>query len=243
MRKIRIRSRNTRLAPIGMNVHELHSWDLTPTEAVALQRELAGRVENRTPLTHCGLIAGADVSYARFSNTLYAGVVVLRTDSLEVVEKQSVVVQVKFPYVPGLLSFREAPALLTAFAKLRSEPDAVMLDGQGMAHPRRFGFACHMGLWLERPTIGCAKSLLVGRYSEPGKRPGAVTTLTDKGEDIGVALRTKKGTKPLFVSVGHRIDIAGAVGLVLSTCRGYRLPEPTRQAHLLVNAVRSGAPC
>src|SRR5690242_3873315 len=132
-----------------MKIRSLHSWDLTPTEAVALQRALADRVDTRTPLTHCELVAGADVSYDRFGNTFYAGVVVLRMDDLAVVEEQGVVREVTFPYVPGLLSFRETPVLLEAFARLRSEPDAVILDGHGYSHPRRFGFACHLGLWLD----------------------------------------------------------------------------------------------
>src|SRR5690349_2545969 len=132
----------------SMKIRRLHSWDLTPKEAVALQRQLAEQVDARTPLVRCNLVAGADVSYDRFSNVFYAGVVVLRTDDLTVVERHGVVREVSFPYVPGLLSFRETPVLLEAFAKVESEPDAVILDGHGFSHPRRFGFACHLGLWL-----------------------------------------------------------------------------------------------
>lgn len=223
-----------------MHVHELHSWNLTPSEAVALQRELSGRVEDRSPLTRCELVAGADVSYARFSQVFYAGVVVVRVADGVVVEKQSAVRESPFPYVPGLLSFREAPALLEAFRQLHTEPDAVMFDGQGWAHPRRFGLACHVGLWLDRPTLGCAKSRLIGDYREPGRKAGALSPLKDGHDVIGSVVRTKTGVKPLFVSVGHRMDLASAVRLVLATCRGYRLPEPTRQAHLYVNALRRG---
>jgi deoxyribonuclease V len=226
-----------------MHVHKLHSWDLTPREAIALQKELAGRVESRTPLTDCKLIAGADVSYQRFGSTFYGGVVVLRADDLAIVEKHSVVMECKFPYVPGLLSFREAPVLLEVFARIRSEPDVVLLDGQGFAHPRRFGLACHLGMCLDRPTIGCAKSLFVGKLGKLADAPGSVAPLLDEEETVGMAVRTRKRSKPVYVSVGHRIDLASAVRVVLASCRGYRLPEPTRQAHLLVNAVRSGAAC
>jgi deoxyribonuclease V len=224
-----------------MRIHQLHSWDLTPAQAVALQRELAQQVETRTPLTRCELIAGADVSYARFSSVFYAGVVVLRAEDFTIVEQASVVATGSFPYVPGLLSFREAPALLEAFGKVQSEPDVVILDGQGLAHPRRLGLACHVGLWLDRPTVGCAKSLLTGQYKQLGEQAGSVAPLRDRQEVVGMAVRTKRGTKPLFVSVGHRIDLASAVEVVLRSGRGYRVPEPTRQAHLLVNRLRADA--
>lgn len=224
-----------------MHIHRLHSWDLTPKEAIALQKELAPRVESRTPLTQCKLIAGADVSYQRFGTTFYGGVVVLRADDLSVVEKQSVVVECKFPYVPGLLTFREAPVLLEAFARIQSEPDVVMLDGQGFAHPRRFGLASHLGVWLQRPTIGCAKTLFVGKHGKLGEAPGSVKPLKDREEVVGMAVRTRLRSRPVYVSVGHRIDLASAVRIVLATGAGYRVPEPTRQAHLLVNAVRSEA--
>ena len=205
---------------------------------MALQRQLADRVDARTPLVRCNLIAGADVSYDRFSNVFYAGVVVLRMDDLTVVEQQGVVREVSFPYVPGLLSFRETPVLLEAFAKIESEPDAVILDGHGFSHPRRFGFACHLGLWLDRPAVGCAKTRLIGTYKDPGRKAGSVAPLKDKDDVIGQVVRTKAGVKPVFVSVGYKIDLRSAVELVLATCRGYRLPEPTRQAHLHVNALR-----
>jgi deoxyribonuclease V len=210
---------------------------------VAVQRELAAQVDARTPLTECRLIAGADVSYNRFSDILYAGVVVLRMSDLAVIERQGVVTKTTFPYVPGLLSFRETPPLLEVFARLKSEPDAIMLDGHGYSHPRRFGYACHVGLELERPSLCCAKSVLVGQYKEPRAGVGAVSPLKDDGEVIGQAVRTKIKTKPVFVSVGHKIDLPSAVELVLASCRGYRVPEPTRQAHLFVNSLRREAGC
>ena len=221
-----------------MKIHHLHSWNLTPKEAIALQKELAGRVDARTPLTHWDLVAGADVSYNRFSTTFYASVVVVRASDGSIVETQDAVGEVTFPYVPGLLSFRETPICLEALAKLRSEPDVVMLECHGYSHPRRFGLACHIGLWLERPCLGCAKTRLVGEYKEPKKTAGSVAPLKDHGEVIGEVVRTKTGIKPVFVSVGHRIDLASAVRVVLSTCYGYRLPEPTRQAHQHANTLR-----
>lgn len=222
-----------------MKIHKLHDWNLTPTEAIALQRQLTHVVDARSPLTQVKLVAGADVSYTRFTNVLYAGVVVVRLKDFAVVERQSVVQEVKFPYVPGLLSFREAPPVLAAIAKLESEPDVFMLDGQGLAHPRRLGLACHVGIWLNRPTLGCAKSLLVGKFRTLREDAAARAALKDKEEVVGMALRTKHRTKPVYVSVGHRIDLPSAVRLAFRCCRGYRIPEPTRQAHLFVNEIRA----
>jgi deoxyribonuclease V len=221
-----------------MLVSSLHSWDLTPKEAVALQRELAGRVEAGPALEEWKLIAGGDISYNRFSPTIYAAVVVLRRADMSVVEVQTVVGETSFPYIPGLLSFRESPILLEAFAKLKSRPDVVMLDGHGYAHPRRFGYACHVGLCLGVPTLGCAKSRLIGVAREPGKRPGCAVPLRDNGETIGKVVRTRLGVRPVFASVGNHIDLDSAVRVVLASCNGYRIPEPTRQAHLAVNALR-----
>lgn len=216
----------------------LHSWNLTPKDAIALQRELARQIDLRRPLKQCELIAGADCSYNRFSPKFYAAVVVLRAGDLSIVEAQGVVGESPFPYVPGLLSFRELPSVLQAFAKLKHQPDVVMLDGQGYAHPRRLGLACHLGLWLGIPCFGCAKSRLIGEHDEPGPEPGDFAPLRDDGETIGQVVRTKARTKPLFVSAGHLIDLKSAVKWTLASCRGYRLPEPTRQAHLYVNQMR-----
>ena len=219
---------------------QLHEWSLTPREAVELQRQLRGRVRVEPLKKRVETIAGADISFNKFDPTIYTGIVVLRLPTLEVVEEVGLVSETKFPYVPGLLSFRESPSVLEAWAKLKTEPDAVMFDGQGIAHPRRVGIASHVGLIIDRPTLGCAKSVLVGKFEEPGEERGSWTPMIDKGETIGAALRTKRRVQPVYVSPGHLIDLEGAIDLTLRCDGGYRQPEPTRRAHLLVNALRRG---
>lgn len=218
----------------------LHEWTLAPREAVELQKNLRAQVEIRPLTSEIKIIAGADISFNKFEETIYAAIVVIDLATMQTIEEAGVVSSTKFPYVPGLLSFREAPAVLEAWAKLKIEPDAVMFDGQGIAHPRRIGIASHVGLMLNRPTIGCAKSVLVGRYEEPSSERGAWTPLVDKGETIGAALRTKTKVQPVYVSPGHLIDLSAAVDLTLKSDGGYRQPEPTRRAHLLVNRLRKG---
>jgi deoxyribonuclease V len=216
----------------------LHRWDLTPREAVEVQQRMRYMVRLHPLARPVGAIAGADISYNKFSETVYAGIVVLSLPDLRIVETAGVRSVAKFPYVPGLLSFREAPSLLEAWEKLKTKPDVLMFDGQGIAHPRRFGIACHVGVLLDWPTIGCAKSILVGRYGELGLEAGSQSPLVDKGEQVGVALRTKSKVAPVYVSPGHLMDLDSAVDLVLRSTTKYRLPEPTRQAHLLVNRLR-----
>jgi len=216
---------------------------MTPREAVELQKKMRERVR---VVPHAGrkieTVAGADISFNKFSPVIYTGIVVLRLPSLEVLEEVGVVGETRFPYVPGLLSFREAPSVLEAWSKLRTEPDAVMFDGQGIAHPRRVGIASHVGLFLNRPTFGCAKSVLVGRHAELAEDRGSWQPLIDPKNDetVGAALRTKTRVQPIYVSPGHLIDLAGAIELTLAADGGYRQPEPTRRAHLLVNALRRG---
>ncbi|MDX1931615.1 MAG: deoxyribonuclease V [Capsulimonadales bacterium] len=209
-----------------------HRWDLTVDEAIAVQRELAAQVRTTNDFDPDALrtVAGIDASYRDEGK---ASVVVLSYPDLTVVEEATATARAEFPYVPGLLSFRESPLALDALAKLSALPDLLMLDGQGIAHPRRFGIACHLGVLLDRPTIGVAKSVLTGKYEEPGEEPGSVSPLTYRGEVLGMAVRAKKRTNPLIVSVGHRIDLETAVRLVLACVRGYRLPETTRRAHNL----------
>jgi deoxyribonuclease V len=219
---------------------QLHDWNLSPREAVELQKRLREQVRIAPLAREIKTIAGADISFNKFEPTVYAGIVVLSYPELEVVEESGVVSETRFPYVPGLLSFRETPSVLEAWSQLKTEPDALMLDGQGLAHPRRVGIACHVGLLIERPTLGCAKSVLVGRFEEPPAERGAWSEMVDKGEVVGAALRTKRNVQPIFVSPGHLIDLEGAVDLTLGSDGGYRQPEPTRRAHLLVNALRRG---
>lgn len=224
-----------------MKFPTLHRWDLDPAEARALQKSLADRVDTAKPLGPYERIAAADVSYDRGAEDLYAAVVVVRAGSFELIERVGVTGPAAFPYVPGLLSFREAPALLAAFAKLKTTPDVVLCDGQGIAHPRRLGIAAHLGLWLGIPTVGCAKSRLCGRFEEPGPERGARSPLIDRGEVIGAVVRTRVRVQPVFVSSGHLCDLEGAVRLVLESAVKYRLPAPSRMAHDYVNEVRRAA--
>ncbi|HIH86173.1 MAG TPA: deoxyribonuclease V [Methanoculleus sp.] len=221
-----------------MEIRETHPFDLTPAEAIRLQERLRAQIHLSGDIHDVSFVAGADASYTKGSDVIHAVVVVLRYPDLTVVERVSVSVVTGFPYIPGLLAFREGPALIEAFRRVRSEPDVIFFDGHGIAHPRGIGIASHMGLLLDRPSIGVAKSLLTGSAAKPGFMRGSMTPVLRDGETIGMAVRTKEGTKPVYVSVGHRISLEAAVDLVLATTRGYRLPEPTRQAHLLSNAVR-----
>jgi len=184
------------------------------------------------------LVAGADVSFDRHCADLFAAVVVLDAASLKVVDHAEVRARAVFPYVPGFLSFREIPPLLEAFAQLATRPDVLLCDAHGRAHPRRFGLACHLGVLLDLPSVGCAKSRLVGTHREPGRRRGAHVQLRDAGEVIGEVLRTREGVKPVYVSVGHHVSLETCRRLVLTLAPRYRLPEPTRAAHALANRVR-----
>src|ERR1044072_9913941 len=171
-----------------MQYKKLHDWNLTPTEPVALQKDLRGTIRIEPLKREVKLVAGCDISFNKFSEIVYAGIVVLRLPELEVVDSATVLTKTSFPYIPGLLSFRETPALLEAWERLDTAPDVVMLDGQGLAHPRRFGIARHFGLLAGVPTLGCAKTVLVGKYDEPGERAGSYSLMTHKGETVGAAL-------------------------------------------------------
>jgi deoxyribonuclease V len=219
----------------------LHAWNLTPDEAVEVQTQLAGRVDTSTKLGPVRLIAGADIAYDTIAPILHAAVVVVRFPDLVEVERAVVQEEVTFPYMPGLLSFRESHPILSAFSKLRRRPDVLLLDGQGIAHPRRFGLACHLGLWLEMPTIGCAKTWLFGDHDAVGQTAGDSTPLTTNGETIGAVVRTATGVRPAFVSPGHLCDVESAVQQVRSVLSGYRHPVPTRLAHMAANTARAEA--
>lgn len=214
-----------------MNITHLHDWNVTPAAAVALQKTLAAQVIDDHPLmlNDIRLVAGVDVSVK--NNVSQAAIVVLTFPELEVVESVTNVLPTPFPYIPGLLSFREGPVLEDAFARLQQEPDVLIFDGMGRAHPRRLGIASHMGLWLQKPTIGCGKTLLTGRYVEPPQERGAATPLMYRDEQIGAILRTRVNTKPVYVSVGHLLDLDSALAIVMACTPKYRLPEPIRAAH------------
>jgi deoxyribonuclease V len=225
-----------------VKIQDLHAWQVSPGEAVNLQLRLADQVELIPFELLPGMrVAGVDVSYRRFSSLFHAAIAVLDYPSLTLCDQSVATLESPFPYVPGLLSFREMPVVIEAFRNLGTLPDLVMVDGQGLAHPRRFGLACHLGIWLATPTLGCAKSRLCGVQCEPGEQRGMMEALTDDGEEIGRVVRTRDGVKPLFVSPGHLCDIGSAAAAVLACHGGYRLPEPTRQAHLLANRQRLAA--
>jgi len=216
----------------GMQIVRRHGWRVSTSEARAIQTELAGEVLHIGNITAPRLIAGVDISVNRWAKTGTAAAVVLDYPGLELVESRVVTDRIELPYIPGLLSFREAPLILAACEKLAVTPDVIMVDGQGIAHPRRIGLASHLGLFLDIPTIGCAKSRLCGRHDEPGNEKGSYAELLDKGEVIGAVVRTRTDVKPVYISIGHKIDLSTAIRLALACCRGYRLPEPTRLAHM-----------
>jgi deoxyribonuclease V len=214
-----------------MHIRHRHDWNISPSEAVALQRELRREIVADRPIDLAGLrlVAGVDVSVKE--NRSQAAVVVLSFPELRPLETVRSERPTPFPYIPGLLSFREGPVLEEAFAKLRLEPDVFVFDGMGIAHPRRIGIASHMGLWLERPSIGCGKTLLTGRYRDLGAEKGAWAPLIDRGDVIGAAVRTRAGTNPVFISPGHLADLPTSIELVLRCSPRFRLPEPIRFAH------------
>ncbi len=215
-----------------MKVERLHSWQVSPTQALGLQQRLAEQVSKNSEVTAPRFIAGVDISAGKAPGMATAAVVVLNYPELRLVEMKVVNGRLDFPYIPGLLSFRESPLTLAACQELTITPDLILVDGQGIAHPRRFGLASHLGLFLNTPTIGCAKSRLCGQHEEPGVEPGSYAKVIDRGETIGVALRTKLGVKPIYISIGHKVDLQTAIHWVMKCCCGYRPPEPTRLAHL-----------
>jgi deoxyribonuclease V len=222
-----------------VTLHELHAWDMPPQDAIRLQYRLARQViaDQPLPLDAIRLVAGVDVSVK--DDVSRSAVVVLRYPELDVIETVTADRPTTFPYVPGLLSFREGAVILDALRRLESTPDVFVFDGQGTIHPRRIGIACHVGLFLDAPAVGCGKSLLTGRHAEVPAEKGSWVPVVDRGETIGVALRTRTNVKPVYVSVGHRATLETARELVLRCTTRYRLPEPTRAAH---NAAALGQP-
>jgi len=222
-----------------MSKTKLHDWDIAPKVAIQLQRDLAGRVRLRPLGKRPRTVAGADIAIDRRTNFGVAAVIVFSYPGLEEVDRGVAKGKLPYPYIPGLLSFREAPLLLNAFSKLDRIPDVAVFDGQGIAHPRGLGLASHMGLWLEIPTIGCAKSRLVGDFKLPAAEAGSWSpmsyeTCREKRRRVGACLRTRSGVKPVFVSPGHLIDLRNSISIVLGCCDGLRIPKPTRMADRLV---------
>ncbi|MBI5653125.1 MAG: deoxyribonuclease V [Chloroflexi bacterium] len=215
-----------------MDIPATHRWDVTPQEAMAIQRELATRVIERGATEHTRLVAGIDVGLEGADNqSARAAIVVLNLPDLAPVDFAIARLPVAFPYIPGLLAFREIPVVLRALEQLATTPDVLIVDGQGRAHPRRLGIASHLGVLLDLPTIGCAKSILCGAVKSPANKRGAWSPLVDRGETIGAALRTRVGVTPVYISIGHRVSLENARDLVLRCCKNYRLPETTRWAH------------
>jgi deoxyribonuclease V len=216
-----------------MKYRKLHSWDVTPKEAVQIQRKLSGMID---PVWQGGVLralAGTDIGFPD-KHTVRAAVVVLTWPDLEVIETKVKTQLCSFPYVPGLLAFREVPGLLAALSEIDAEPDVVLCDGQGIAHQRKMGLAAHVGILLDKPAIGCAKSVLYGTFEEPGQTKNSVSHMFDKqGDIIGAAVRTRQSVKPVYVSIGHKIDLDTAVDIVLGCSPKYRIPEPLRLAHKL----------
>lgn len=218
-----------------MEISQQHTWDLTPEAAVALQQTLRQQIAPVDQLKEVRMVAGIDVGFEDGGNTTRAAVAVLSFPSLQLIEQTVARRPTSFPYVPGLLSFREVPSVLDALEKLQHTPDLLLCDGQGTAHPRRFGIACHIGLLTNCPSIGVGKSRLVGTHPAVPDEKGAWVPLRHKGETIGAVLRTRVGTKPLYISPGHHVCLETAIDYVLRCTTKYRLPETTRQAHKLAS--------
>ncbi len=221
---------------------KLHEWEVSTARAREIQLNLAKRVVTEDRVINPLLVAGIDISSPDAQGVARGAVVVLSYPELSIVEIEIAQGKITLPYIPGLLSFRESPLILDACEKLSNIPDLVLIDGQGIAHPRRLGLASHVGLCLGLPTIGCAKSILCGQHGPLAEEVGSHAELLDNGELIGAALRTKSRVKPIYVSVGHKIDLASALQWVINCCRGYRLPEPTRLAHLAAGGMLTSVP-
>ncbi len=221
-----------------MEIKKLHNWNLSYSQAIALQKSLCEKVQMIELKSQPKTIAGIDCAFSRDKKKIIACVVLLKLPSFEPIETKNAVQKLTFPYIPGLLSFRESPACIAAVEKLKNEPDAFIIDGQGIAHPRRFGLACHLGLFFDKPTIGCAKSRLIGSFEDPALEKGSFSPLKDGRETIGAVVRTRTNIKPVFVSVGNKCLLKDAIKITLDCTTKYRIPEPTRLAHQLVSILK-----
>ncbi|MBN1522657.1 MAG: endonuclease V [Candidatus Aureabacteria bacterium] len=217
-----------------MKIHNLHRWNVSPKEAVQIQLELQKKLKVTSLRQEPYLIAGCDASFQ--GKKAIGTVVVMTYRDLTIVEEARKEIPLTYPYIPTLLTFREAPVLIKCLRSLKIVPDVILFDGQGIAHPRRMGLAAHMGVLLRKPTIGCAKSRLTGRFSEPEKTRGSFSYMKDDNSIIGAALRTRDNVNPVYVSIGHKITLEDSIGIILSCVRKYRLPEPIRAAHSLASS-------
>ncbi len=219
-----------------MTIAPLHEWDLSPSDAIALQRELSARLvsDRRLCLGGVGAVAGVDVSVK--AGITRAAIVVMSYPDLTVLETVTAQRETVYPYIPGLLAFREGPAVLDALRQVKLAPDVFLFDGMGQIHPRKMGIAAHMGLWLDRPTVGCGKSHYIGEYEMPALEKGSRSPLMHGGERLGVVMRTRTGVQPIYISVGHLCELESAAALALSCTTKYRLPEPIRAAHKAAGA-------
>jgi deoxyribonuclease V len=233
----------TLLSDSPMRIKTLHNWDITSEKAIVLQRTLAKQVKIRPFEKKIKSVAGVDCGFTKDKKNIVACIVVLSARTFENIETVYAIKPVTFPYIPGLLSFREAPVCIAAAEKLKIIPDCIIVDGQGVAHPRRLGLACHLGLFFDIPTIGCAKSRLIGEFKMPATQKGSTSPLKDKNEIIGSVVRTRSNVKPVFVSVGHKCRLSDAVRVVLECCVKYRLPEPSRIAHQTVTRIKINPTC
>ncbi|MGB0930109.1 MAG: deoxyribonuclease V [Chitinophagales bacterium] len=223
-----------------MTTRITHNWNLSPKEAIQLQQELKTKVKIEPLTKPIQYIAGADISFNRGEDTVYVGIVVLKYPELIEVDRVLLIGEATFPYIPGLLSFRESPLLIKAWEKLRIKPDVIVADGHGIAHIRRFGIACHLGLLTDTATIGCAKKIFVGTHGILEEEKGSIAQICYKEETVGVVLRTRKNVKPVYISAGHKITLEQAIEVMNTCTSNYRIPVPTRQAHLIVNELRRG---
>jgi deoxyribonuclease V len=219
----------------------LHSWDVSVEQAIRVQETFRERIILKRTFSKVRTIGGGDVAYSGNANLLFGAIVVLSFPYMEILDMARTDGKIPFPYIPGLLSFREGPILIKTFQRLKLKPDVMIFDGQGIAHPRGMGLASHMGLWLDLPSIGCAKSPLLDEFISPGPLKGSFEWIRKEGEKVGAVLRSKENVKPLFVSSGHRIDLSTSIQLILESCKGYRFPEPLRKAHQLAERIEHSA--
>ena len=218
-------------------MNPLHSWNVSVEEAIRIQEALRDRIILKKTFSEVRTIGGGDAAYSKNGKLLFAAIVVLSFPEMEIIDTATADGKTLFPYIPGLLSFREGPILIKTFQKLRLKPDMMIYDGQGIAHPRGIGLASHMGLWLDLPSIGCAKTPLLDEFTFPGRLKGSFEWIRREGKKVGAVLRTRDNIKPLFISPGHRIDLSTSNQLILESCKGFRFPEPLRKAHQLAERI------